>query len=114
MQHVSKGSHPPPADIVMLPIIDMKPPDDHCIYSTLCFVEEPAKRLGIITPCITFDQPLWLKAVEIISATQMNMVCRDWGDFIPIHRVKWPKIGQYIDVVNFYLTCIYKNFFGTT
>ena len=79
MQHISTGSHPPAANITMLPIIDMNPSDDHCIYSTLCFVEEQAKRLNIITPCITFDQPWWLKAVEIIAATKMNIVCRLGG-----------------------------------
>jgi hypothetical protein len=28
------------------------------------------------TACITFDQPLWLKAVEIVKAYNMNVVCR--------------------------------------
>ena len=32
--------------------------------------------LNVPTPCITFDQPLWLKAVEIIKAKAMNIVCR--------------------------------------
>ena len=32
--------------------------------------------MNIPTPCITFDQPLWLKAVEIIKAKSLNIVCR--------------------------------------
>jgi hypothetical protein len=79
MQHVCNGSHPPTADISMLPIIDLNPSDSHCIYSTLCFVEQQSHLLNIVTPCITFDQPLWLKAVEIITATSLNIVCRLGG-----------------------------------
>jgi len=26
-------------------------------------------------PCITFDQPLWLKAVEVVATEEMNIVC---------------------------------------
>ena len=34
---------------------------------------------NIDTPCITFDQPLWLKAVEITKSKSMNVVCRLGG-----------------------------------
>ena len=30
-------------------------------------------------PCIAFDQPLWLKATEIVTAKSMNIVCRLGG-----------------------------------
>ena len=30
-------------------------------------------------PCITFDQLLWIKAVEIVQATEMNAVIRLGG-----------------------------------
>ena len=80
MQHVCcTGSHPLPADIIMLPIVDLNPSDSYCSYSTLCFVEQQARQLDIVSPCITFDQPLWLKATEIITASNMNMVCRLGG-----------------------------------
>ena len=69
-------SYPPPADIRMLPIIDMNPNDTTCLYSTLLFVEKQARLLNMETACITFDQPLWLKAVEITTSNQMNVVCR--------------------------------------
>ena len=79
MQHVCTGPHPPSADVIMLPIIDLSSSDNHCIYSTLCYIEQQAKQLGIDTPCITFDQPLWLKAVEIVTASKLNIVCRLGG-----------------------------------
>ena len=59
-----------------LPIINLDPSDKNCIYSILFFVCEEAKKLKIGVPSITFDQPLRLKATEIIKETQMDIVCR--------------------------------------
>ena len=47
-----------------LPMIDMKPSDLSCVYSTLCYVSSHAKRYNV-TPIVTFDQPLWWKALEV-------------------------------------------------
>jgi len=76
MQTVTTGASSGCADIRVLPIIDLNPNDLSCIYSTLTFILAQAKLLNIATPCITFDQPLWLKAVEIISSDRLNVVCR--------------------------------------
>ena len=43
------------------------------------FMINQAARLNITTPCITFDQPLWLKALEIIKLKSLNAVCRLGG-----------------------------------
>ena len=43
------------------------------------YIESQAQQLNIPTPCITFDQPLWLKAVEIVKAKSLNIVCRLCG-----------------------------------
>ena len=58
------------------PIIDLEPTNETCIYSTLLFIRQQAQSLNITTPCITFDQPLWLKATEIISTKSLGIVCR--------------------------------------
>ena len=42
----------------------MKPTDPTCIYSTFLFVIDQATKLGIDTPSITFDQQLWIIALE--------------------------------------------------
>ena len=42
-------------------------------------IQRQAEKLDISTPCLTFDQPLWLKAVEIIKAKAMNIVRRLGG-----------------------------------
>ena len=75
MQHVSTGSHTGTANVLFLPIIDLKSSDESCIYSTLKFIQSQAGRLNIETPVITFDQPLWIKAVEIIRAKSSNIFC---------------------------------------
>ena len=45
-----------------------------CIFSTLLFVIDQSEKLRIQTPVITFDQPLWLKAMEIASAKSLHIV----------------------------------------
>ena len=46
--------------IHFLPIIDLSPSSERCIYSTLLFIIDQAKKIGVQTPSNTFDQPLWL------------------------------------------------------
>ena len=58
MQNISKGEYPGQSKIRYLPIIYINPTKEKCIYSTLLFIQEQAKILNIVTPCLTFDQPL--------------------------------------------------------
>ena len=53
--------------MIFLPMIDLNSSDKTCIYSTLHFICTEAKRNGM-TPVLTFDQPLWWKALSIISS----------------------------------------------
>ena len=69
MQAVSQGSHPGKSSVTLLPMIDMNPSDMSCVYSTLKFVCSLANRHQI-TPVLTFDQPLWWKAQQIIANEQ--------------------------------------------
>ncbi|CAB4000917.1 Hypothetical predicted protein [Paramuricea clavata] len=69
----------PKSEVLLLPIIDLNPSDESCIYSTLVYIEDQAEKLDIPTPCITFDQPLWLKATDIIKAKSMKIVFRLGG-----------------------------------
>lgn len=65
MQLVHHGNHPGKSSVMFLPMIDMNPSDVTCVYSTLKYVREHAHRHDV-TPIITFDQPLWWKALMII------------------------------------------------
>ena len=71
--------HPTSSTIFMMPLIDLQPSNPTCILSTLVFIEDQCKQYGVMTPCVTFDQPLWAKATAIIEEQQLNMVCRLGG-----------------------------------
>ena len=57
--------HPGKSSILYLPMIDMYPGDKTCILSTLEFILKLSIKENK-TPIITFDQPLYWKASEII------------------------------------------------
>ena len=71
---VPLSSYSPVSDIQMLPLIDLNPDDLSCIFSTLHFIKEQAPRLNMKTACVTFDQPLWLKATDTVQSHNMNVV----------------------------------------
>ena len=54
----------------MLPIIDLDPSNYSCIYSVLLHIIEQSKVLKVVTPCVTFDQPLWSTLYATLYATQ--------------------------------------------
>jgi len=55
------------SDILFLPIIGLNTLDETYVYSTLVYIQSQAEQLSIPIACITFDQPLWYKALEIIT-----------------------------------------------
>ena len=72
MKKISEHEHPK-HQITFLPIIDLNPTDMTCIYSTLLFIMEQSKKLGMMTASITFDQPLWLKAYQIAKEKSLKV-----------------------------------------
>ena len=76
MQTVCVGEHESPSEINMLPIIDLNPSDGTCVYSTLAFVSDQTRKMCLPTPCVTFDQPLYIKAVDVVAASVLDVVCR--------------------------------------
>jgi hypothetical protein len=79
MQSVCNCTHPRSASMSFLPIVNLQPTDVNCIYSTLIFISKQATSLNILTPCVTFDQPLFIKALDIVVAEKMDMVVRLGG-----------------------------------
>ena len=84
MQLVHHGDHPGKSSVTFLPMIDLSASDPSCIFSTLQYVTHHAK-LHNATPIITFDQPLWWKALSIILAhpegSEMRRVVLRLGTF---------------------------------
>ena len=74
MQMISTGQYPGQSAVNMLSIIDLDPTNISCIYSTLIFILEQAKTLNVINPVVTFDQPLWIKATEIVNVKKLPIV----------------------------------------
>ena len=70
----TKFDNPSISTIDYLPMIDLNPNSTTCIYSTLLYVINQASKLNILTPSITFDQPLYKKAREITKAENLNIV----------------------------------------
>ncbi|KAG1687728.1 hypothetical protein GQR58_008303 [Nymphon striatum] len=56
-------------------MIDMDPGNMSCVQSTLQFICQHASRYKV-TPVITFDQPLWWKALEVIESQPVNSQIR--------------------------------------
>ena len=61
---IHKGEHPSASSVMFLLIIDLNPSDMNCVYYTLRYLSTYARRHNV-APIVTFDQPLWLKAVII-------------------------------------------------
>ena len=71
MQLSHRGNHPGQSSVTFLPMIDMSSNDPTCIFSTLKFVSEHAQQHNV-TPIITFDQPLWWKALMTIMSEPLG------------------------------------------
>ena len=79
MQEHFHGEHNPESEMFMLPITNMSASHENCIYSILLCIIEQAQALHLDTPCFTFDQPLQIKALEIIVSMKLNIVVRLGG-----------------------------------
>ena len=71
---ISAAEYPGKATVSFLTILDLNPFDSTCIYSVLNFISSQANALGIKTPILTFDQPLWLRAMEIVRAISLPIL----------------------------------------
>ena len=64
MQLIHTGEHPSASSVRFLLAIDLNPGDMNCVYSTLRYISTHARRHNV-AQIVTFDQPLWIKAVII-------------------------------------------------
>ena len=101
MQMIYKGNHPGQASVMFLPMIDMNPSNLTRIYSPLHFISEHARRYSV-TPVITFDQPLWWKAMTIVEREPENS---------PLHSVV-VRLGGFHTLMRFH-GCIGHLIVGT-
>ena len=69
MQFMSQGSHPGKSCVKFLPMIDMPASNESCILSTLNFIADHARKHKV-HPIITFDEPLYWKALLILQTEE--------------------------------------------
>lgn len=74
----------PIKELKLLPISDLISGDVPCIYSILLFVKDESQKLDINTTCITLDQSLFIKAVEIFSSKSFGVVIMLGGSYLLI------------------------------
>jgi len=69
MQHVCTSQPATICGLLFLPVINMNPADHFCMFFTRSVIKRQARELDIENACVTgtFDQPPWLKAVEILA-----------------------------------------------
>ena len=58
--------------INILPVIDMNARDYSCLFSVICFVDNEIRSKELPGTSLTFDQPLLVKAVEIVRAKDVS------------------------------------------
>ena len=61
------GEYPGESSVMFLPMIYLDPSDPSCIYTAMKFVLSQARWYDA-TPILTFDQPLYWKALTIIQS----------------------------------------------
>jgi hypothetical protein len=87
-------TNPGKSEVVFLPLIDLSASSDSCVFSTLTFLAEQAIRYNK-NPIVTFDQPLYWKAMMIIANSD---------DSSPIRQTVL-KLGGFHTLVSF-IGCI--------
>ena len=67
--------------VEVLPFVNLDPSNPSTIYSALIFAKKQSELHDIATCFVTFDQPLYIKAAEIIASSQQldGMVARLGG-----------------------------------
>ena len=72
MDKLTQGLSYEKCKLVALPFIDAPPSDNNTIYTALKYVATLSNDIGLQTSFVTFDQPLYKKAVEIIYTSDVT------------------------------------------
>ena len=77
MSKVSSNDVPPKSIVTMPPIINLHATDMNALYSLLSFIPDQSKNLHVANPPnVTFNQPLYVKAVEIALSMNADIIVR--------------------------------------
>lgn len=59
--------------IEVLPFINLEPSNPSTIYTALCFAQSQCESYGLKVCPVTFDQPLYIKAAEIVASSTEHL-----------------------------------------
>ena len=76
MSGFTLGTNTKVSGVCMLPIIDLHATDPNALFSLLSFISKQCQRVQISETAVTFDQPLYIKAYEIVHSTGMKIFVR--------------------------------------
>lgn len=71
MQNLTTGLEYEQSKIVFLPFINSNPSDYNTLFTAIRFAIYRARSIGMNACVITFDQPLYMKAQDIVSAVNL-------------------------------------------
>ena len=80
----------------MLSIINLHATDMNALYSLLSFIPDQSKNLHVVNPpTVTFDQPLYVKAVEIALSMNADIIVCLVGFYqlMSFVDVQWKVVG---------------------
>ncbi len=75
MQIIYDGGNSDMSRVEILPFINLDPTKESTIYTALCFAKDQIEKAGQSVCPVTFDQPLYIKASEIIAASPELKTC---------------------------------------
>ena len=82
MQVVGGTHAPDQSRIVILPFVNHDPSDPSTIYTSLTFAQKLSDQYNLGVCPVTFDQPLYVKAAEIVaSSPDIKSICVRLGGF---------------------------------
>ena len=70
MKVVMRNGHYATSRLLTLPFINLYPGNLSTIYNALYFAQTQCEKYGLRVCPVTFDQPLYIKAAEIVTPTQ--------------------------------------------
>ena len=82
MQMAVRDENHEKSRIEILPFVNQDPTNPNTIYSALCFAQKLCEQHGLGACPVTFDQPLYIKAAEIVeSSPDLSLIFVRLGGF---------------------------------
>lgn len=76
--------------IETMPFIHLDPSNPSTVYTALCFAQQQFEKHGLRTCLVIFDQPLYIKAADIVASSQdLKKIIVHLGGFHLLMSLPW-------------------------